>query len=298
VIAAALETPDGETYAGVRQLELIAAAVGTLDFARLHVISGHDDVIAEARKRQEDGARISVEGIGETDQRVAEQIIRAEPHVLHIFSHGSQVNNTRMLNLADRNDAAANQDTGKINLSTVLLARALKVCQPWLVVLAACESAEPLGPQDPALARALVTSGVPAVIGMRRQVDVVVMHRVVGALYDAICQRMAQLVSAGSPRQFDTLDWAPALTGARTANTNPSPEQNDTWSDPVLYANLSFLQVSVTEPDVDTDTLEHKRGELDEWLRLRDQFPPGTPADVIADTKRKISELKQEAVRA
>jgi hypothetical protein len=295
VIAAGLTTPAGAIYPGVRQLEIIASAVGTLDGAQLHVISGHDDVLARAEALANKGARISAERIEVSGQAVAAQITKANPHVLHVFSHGTQVNNTRLLNLADSNDAAANEDGGSINLPVAVLAKALSACRPWLVVLAACETGAQLSPEDPAFARALVTGGVPAVIGMRRRVDVVVMHRVVRELYSAICERASKLLSTGTPQQVETLDWSPALTGARIANMTPSPEANDKWSDPVLYANVSPLQVMVTtQTNADADA--YAGGERDEWQRFRNQLSPGAPAAVVAAAEEKISRLDKRVV--
>jgi hypothetical protein len=138
---------------------------------------------------------------------------------------------------------------------------------------------------------------VPAVIGMRRRVDVVVMNRVTAALYGDICHRVSTLLAAGPTQSAVALDWSPTLTGARTININPSPEENDKWSDPVLYANASQLQVVVmSQPQTDTaaHALAHAHAERDQWEGLVHQFTPDTPDAVVAAAKRKISELNEK----
>ena len=98
-----------------------------------------------------------------------------------MLCHGGMSAGVRTLALATAADFAGQEETGLVRLKVADLVGALAKCNPWLVVLAACETAE--SGDGPALAHDLANSGVPAVIGMRRLVDIGDTDRFCAALY-------------------------------------------------------------------------------------------------------------------
>lgn len=299
VVAAALPSsgaaPD---YPGVEQLDRLADAIGAAPFGvHLHVISGHEDVLTRAQQLTAAGATVSAEPIGGDVNAVKAQITAANPHVLHIFSHGSQDwAGLRVLNLATTADADAEAEFGSINMTAQALTEALTPCNPWLVVLAACDAGQQ-SVDGQAFARELVGGGLPAVIAMRNRVDVLVMNRITAALYPAICTRVSAAVATSSSPAPAVLDWSAVLTGARTVNAGPDPRANTTWSDLVLYVHPSQLQVIVVaHTGVPADELSRRRGERDEWQRFLDQLTPDAPERLVTAARRRIAELDRLVV--
>ncbi len=91
--------------------------------------------------------------------------------MLHLLCHGMTVAGERTLAFASVGDVDAEVDeAGSISVPIKDLARELQTCDPWLVVLAACQTAD-ASAGERAFAHDLVSLGVTATIGMRRLVD-------------------------------------------------------------------------------------------------------------------------------
>jgi CHAT domain len=74
-------------------------------------------------------------------------------------------------------------------------------------VLSACDTAE--AADGPALAHALVAGGIPAVVGMRRLVDLTDANRFCAALYPEVLAAIRTAVAADGPPGARTIDCRP-----------------------------------------------------------------------------------------
>jgi hypothetical protein len=300
---------------GRPQLRALADALDAADAraigVRLHVISGDQEVYDEALSR---GA--TAELIAGTAPALARQITDAKPDLVHVLCHGGgTVAGVRVLAFANNADFDAwppddphpdPEALGSIRLPVTALVDALKHCNPWLVVLGACETALATGHQDGlAVAHEMVSSGIPAVIGMRRLVDIVDTDRFCAAFYPAAFSVVKQALTQGQS-QVRTIDWAEALTAPRVVMSGEDPTAFDSWTDPVLYAQDSRLEVLLAAPAVvapapgisptDFATL---RGKLDQFRGALANLDPATahPA-VIEELRTRIAALEADLAQA
>lgn len=281
---------------GQPQLDALASAVAQgrtngLD-VQLHVITAEQAVMDRVAELKTNS--ITAEWIAATPMDVARQITDAKPSILHLLCHGSfAAPGVRGLAFATIQDFLAPDTTGSVVLSVDGLIRALALCDPWLVVLAACETAQ--ASDGVALAHNLVDAGVPAVIGMRRLVDLGAMNRFCGALYPEILSTVAKAVDPTPGKERVQIDWASALTAPRQAATvGHDPSLVDTWSDAVLYAQQDELTVYVpTKQSLPAEQYAALLGRLDVYLQLRQTRDPATtPPSVLEEIDRTIAELK------
>lgn len=294
VLAAALPALPGSAHPGHQQLNTLASAVKEAPFdAHLHIISGHDAVLTRARQLSRQCTRISVEQIGGDVNVLLRQIQKANPHVLHILSHGAQdMVGRRCLNLANLVDVDAESERGSIDLTAQELALTLRKCSPWLVVLASCESAA-VSTHSPAFARDLIGLGIPAIIGMQRPVDVVVMNKIARGVYPELISLIDAALHKAANGTSSTLDWSSALTPGRTAIL---ASNDDRWSQLALYSHPSRLQLAVTAKGsaLNSDKVASLRGELDMRQRYRDQLSPDAPEGVVATVDDAIARIKRQ----
>jgi hypothetical protein len=284
---------------GLPQLKALADALDQADAAtigtRLHVISGDQDVCDEAQRR---GA--TAELIDSTPPGLARQITDAQPHLLHVLCHGgAAAAGVRTLAFAHNADFDAfplgdpDPDAiGSVRLPVADLVAALLPCNPWLVALSACESALASGSQDGlAFAHEMVSGGIPAVIGMRRLVDLTDTNRFCAAFYPAALAVIRQAITPGQP-QVRTVDWAEALTDPRRVMSGADPTMFDSWTDPVLYVQDDPLQVFLPSPQLPSADYAGQQGKLDQFRgALATLDPATTHPDMIEDLRARIAEL-------
>ncbi|HJQ02485.1 MAG TPA: CHAT domain-containing protein [Jatrophihabitans sp.] len=232
---------------GSRQLAaLLDARAGDGPDVAVHVITG-DEAIRDSAL----AGGATAEFIGGTATALTTQIAQARPHLLHILCHGQLLGGVKSLRFAKISDFDAQvKDFGSMSLPVSVLARALKACDPWLVVLAACQTAAGAGGSS--YAHELVNNGVTAVIGMRRLVDLIDTDRFCAELYPSIIGLIRQAVRSTKPGESvpeRVIDWAEALTDPRRVMSNPDPDIVDSWLDPVLYAQADDLRVLIQIDD-------------------------------------------------
>jgi hypothetical protein len=291
---------------GINQLEaLTAACAGAALPVELHVISGDVDLQQPA-----EAAGATFDLIGTSAPALMRQIADAKPHVVHVLCHGGGVAaGLRRLAFAHANDVdAAELDPavlGSVLVSVTDLAQALLPCNPWLVVLGACESAggENAG-EALALAHELASGGIPAVIGMRRLVDIAATNAFCREFYpEAFAVVRKVLTPAAGPLQDPTreLDWAQALTGPRLAMSDPNPEAGDAWTDPVLYAQHGALRIFVPPGRASPDPHAETVGKIDQFKGglaslLAADASPAAIAEVLQRIAALEARLGQEQV--
>lgn len=285
---------------GSNQLDALAAACTGIQLpVQLHVISGDDDLLDAAKARNLSYERISPSGPG-----LMRQIGLADPDILHVLCHGGgSAGGEKRLAFAAPNDFDAAQldptVRGSVLVSVNLLADALEPVQPWLVVLAACQSAEAEHPdEDLGLAHELACGGVPAVIGMRRLVDISATDAFCREFYpeafSVVSSATGAAAPAAGPRQR-TIDWAQALTSPRIVMSNPDPETVDSWTDPVLYAQYGDLEVIVPAPEVSPQARARIQGRIDQLKGgLAVAVASGAQPPLLNELQNLIAELERQ----
>jgi glutathione S-transferase len=258
---------------------------------RLHVISGEKAVLDAAAAAKES---VTVEELEPDPAKLETQIADAQPDVLHLLCHGGFTAKIRTLAFATAADFAAKEPTGMVRLKVADVVKALAKCNPWLVVLAACQSAE--ATDGFALAHALAERGIPAVIGMRRLVDIADTDRFCAALYPQVIRTISDALRPNRAEVLRELDWAAALTGPRKALSGDNPALLDSWSDPVLYVQRDALKV-YREGNAPMTLVEFNevKAELDQWNAFRATLDPDTtPTEVIQGADARIAALRAQ----
>ena len=283
---------------GLPQLKVLLKAVASDDAAaigtHLHVISADEAVLDAAAGL----ANVSAQMIAGQARDLRKQIKKAKPDILHLLCHGGAAAGLRRLAFATLADvdavaggAPAEAAIGSLGLTVADLISALQSCDPWLLVLGACDTAE--AADGPALAHDLASGGIPAVVGMRRLVDLGDTNRFCTALYPEILAAIKTAVAVDGPPGERTIDWATSLTAPRISMSGADPSRVDAWTDPVLYVQDDPFKVAPTLPTRSQVDYSRQRGKLDVWEGYLAKLDPATtnPA-VLAEVLRTIAELR------
>lgn len=259
----------------------------------LHVISGQQTVMDWVANNPV--PYLSGEKLAPAPGALEDQIKNANPDILHVLCHGTYSGNVPGLAFATLQDHLGNEPVGSLVLATESLAGILQPLEPWLVVLAACETAR--SGDGAGFAHKLVDAGLPAVIGMRRLVDLSAMNSFTAAVFPEIFALIRAAVSGyGIDRRPRTIEWSCALTAPRRAATVGVDENVvDAWSDPVLYSQQEELKVLVEPVDpVAADEQAQLRGALDAWIEYRQSRDPmTTPPDLLTEADETIARLRK-----
>jgi hypothetical protein len=279
---------------GGPQLDALLTAVSSAKMGtRLHVISGDEDLLARAT-----GAGVTSELIAARSPDLCDQVVDAKPHVLHLLCHGGDVAGVRTLAFGTLPDFDAERaDFGSLLVPITDLVGALEGCDPWLVVLSACETAEAANlANGRALAHDLVSHGVTAAVGMRRLVDLTDTDRFCRALYPEVIAAIRTAVtptSAGQPEKERVIDWAAVLTNPRKALSGRDPCVKDSWLDPVLYVQNDDLRVFPPSKQLSPDYYAELQGKLDTYRKfLTAQDLATANPGAIAEVRDRIADAE------
>ncbi|TPQ22490.1 CHAT domain-containing protein [Streptomyces sporangiiformans] len=283
---------------GVPQLNALLDALGSEDAraidVHVHVISGEQAVLDTANAAGR--ANVSAELIAPTSPELARQISQAKPHILHLLCHGGAVAGVRTLAFATLPDFDAEDDTGSLRLKVADLVSALLSCDPWLVVLSACETAE--ATDSLALAHEIVCHGIPAAVGMRRLVDLTDTNRFCEAMYPEVLAAVRGAVGPSQVPEVREIDWATSLTAPRVSMGGAHPSEADSWSDPVLYVQDDPLRVYPGSPSLSTVDYSRLRAHLDFWEGyLATLDPLAVEPAVLEHVGARIAELRSQLPR-
>ncbi|MFF2276186.1 CHAT domain-containing protein [Agromyces sp. NPDC058126] len=258
----------------------------------LHVISGQQTVLERIAKNP--APYLSGQRLETTPAALAAQIGDAEPDIVHVLCHGTYSGTVPGLAFATKQDLTGDEPVGTVVLATENLAGVLQPHDPWLVVLAACETAQ--SGDGAGFAHKLVDAGLPAVIGMRRLVNLGAMNTFTAAVYPEIFSLVNSAVGGnGNPGLPRVIEWSCALTAPRQAATvGVDPIVVDAWSDPVLYSQQDDLKVLVEPIDpVAADQQGQLRAALDTWSEYRQTLDPvTTPPDLLTEADETIARLR------
>ncbi len=287
------------------QLEVLLDAVsaGAALPILLHVISGSATVRDRAT-----AAGATAELIAPTAPSLAQQITDSRPHLLHVLCHGgSNAAGLRTLAFANAADFDRAQiapdagDTGSVRMALPDFISALLPANPWLVVLASCQSAQAgaagQGREGLAAAHEMVSSGLPAVIGMRRLVDLTDTDVFCQALYPEVIKlvQLAARPGPGGQPGIRQLDWAQVMTAPRVVMAAGTPDQVDSWTDPVLYAQEDPLLVFLAPSPAQGDRFAELRGRLDQLTGvLATQDPATANPGMIQELRERIAQAQAD----
>ena len=249
------------------------------------MIAGDDDLLATVNRPGET-AELSTG----TSPELCRQIVAARPHLLHLLCHGMTVAGERTLAFASIGDIDAElKEAGSISVPIKDLARELETSDPWLVVLAACQSANAAAGER-AFAHELVSKGVTAAIGMRRLVDLKDTDEFCRELYPGVFAAVESAVAPEQPGE-QIIDWACVLTRPRRVMGGKDPSKVDSWLDPVLYAQSEDLKIYTQSNAMSAVDYSNLQGELDQlrgYLATTD--PQSIPPTVVAEVRDKIAD--------
>lgn len=275
----------------------------------LRIISGDQDLIDQLA-----GTEVRAELIADDAGALCRQLASSTPppatptppHIIHLLCHGRMQAGVSSLAFGSVPDmdpreaqgaaapAQPNAEPGSINVSVAQLVTELQAANPWLVVLAACQTGEvgeAAGTRP--FAHELVRSGLTAAIGMRRIVNLSDTDRFCKLLYPGIVAAIKEVVDPPG-RGEQILDWAATLTAPRQAISGADPAVADAWTDPVLYVQSDPLRVIAEGGAGALPPAESARllGELDtyrNYLARRDPDPA-----MVASIEAKIAHIQQQ----
>jgi hypothetical protein len=210
-------------------------------------------------------------------------IKRFDPHVLHLFCHGTG-GDSPLLRLATRRDHLTG--SGSSILIEPLQLRD-HIGSTWLVTLNCCDSGSDADGAR-SIANLLVTLGYPAILGMREPVSTKNSSLIAHSLYKSLLDYVEVNVVPG---RETTLEIADVLVGTRRKLrdqfTEGTPAENAArhrdWTLPVLYVRPDPLRVKcvTAAPQHDASTRRSSTNYLDTLMKYRLQAPPDTPANVL-----------------
>lgn len=284
---------------GQPQLHALVKAVADSPIpASLHVLSGDEELVEEAKASKATAATIAG-----TAPDLCRQISAARPHVLHLLCHGGTVAGVKTLAFATVADVDAERhDLGSVRMSSADLVNALDAADPWLVVLGGCETAATDVVTGRAMAHDIVSAGVTAAIGMRRRVDRHEADLFCAALYPELLATVHDAVvsasGAGAAREV-IIDWAAALTNPRKVMSGADPSTGDAWLDPVLYAQNEDMRVLLPSAQLAPDTYAQLQGERNAYLSyLASVDPASADPKVLDEVHQRVAEVEQRLALA
>ncbi len=207
------------------------------------------------------------------------------PHLLHLFCHGTIRDDVRLLELGTIGDFDRNDGRSSVLIRAEELGVAAARSGTWCVVLNACRGAE-AGDQALTHAEEIVAQGVPAAVGMRRQVDVVDANSFTRDWYPAVFSALRAVGAAGPGEQ--PLRWSDMLCAARRRLRDThggDAADDDTWTVPVLYKLSGAFSLVVPAAGVGEEQERSGLAELGVLDGLLAMMPPDVDAAVAADLR-------------
>ncbi|MCD5422691.1 CHAT domain-containing protein [Rhodococcus pyridinivorans] len=208
-----------------------------------------------------------------------------EPHILHLFCHGTAAGNERRLEIGSVRDFDRDEEVSSVVVRVEELAKAVARTGTWAVVLNTCKGAEAV---DDALTHAeqVVNNGVPIAIGMRRQIDAADANAFSAAFYPMVFERLAAALTAG-PGDY-TIDWVDTLLESRRRLRDihgVDPALHDSWTVPVHYTRPGTFTLHVSPPTTSEPTVREELGETRVVGGLVDVLGPDAPLAVLDELR-------------
>jgi len=223
------------------------------------LFSGEEPLLTAAEALED--RHLTVLPIPGPERSLIELIESHEPHVLHMFCHGTITSTVRWLEVATIGDFDRDDGTSSILVRADDLGVAAGRVGTWAAVLNTCKGAES---RDETLTHAeeLVSKGVPISVGMRRQVDADDASAFTAAFYPSIFRILGAAVAAGAGDHV--MQWVDALVRARRRLRDihgADPALHDAWTIPVLYTRPGQFILQVADKGATEEQTYRDMGE-------------------------------------
>jgi len=220
---------------------------------------------------------------------LVQEIEGQQPHLLHLFCHGTIANGVRLLEIGAAPDFDRNDGTSSVKVNVEELGRSVARAGAWGVVLNTCRGAQA---SDESLTHAeqLVSAGVPVAVGMKRQVDVADAVAFTSAFYPELFDTVGETVAKGPGEQ--SLSWADLLIRARRGLRDlhgADPDTNDSWTMPVLYGTPGGFSLVVSAHDAEESDVQRTIGETGLVEGLVDAIASESAPTAFLDDLRRVT---------
>ncbi len=226
------------------------------------------------------------------------------PHILHFFCHGSTEGGTH-LELATRADWQGEDSRGSVTIEPNELRQITTLDNDiWLVTLNSCLGAAPVEDAH-SLARALVTQGFPAVVGMREVIAADDAHTFCRAFYEGVLKEIARSKEQAQ-EGVTVIEWADALQAPRTQlcakysrgrTLTATAAVHKAWTLPIIYIRPEpfTLRIRTTNPLLNAHEQTALQVELDTLRQGRAfmQTLPGVPQSVFDEIDQRITNIEK-----
>ena len=247
------------------------------------VFAGEEEIIEAVRALPADQATaMPVPG---TAQELLDRLRSLEPHLLHLYCHGSIESELGLLSIGTVTDFDRDDGRSSVGLRVDELGQEMADAGTWAIVLNACEGAA-AGEGTLTHAEAIVNAGVPVAVGMRRLVDAADARAFSAAFYAEALKAIAEAVAVPAG-QSTTLEWAGTLVRARRVlrdNHGPNPAHHDAWTLPVLYTREGAFQLTVADA-VDAAAVTHSVAESETLGGIVDVLADSAPPGLLEDLR-------------
>lgn len=226
---------------------------------KVTLFSGDEKLLAAADALRD--RNLTALPVPEPEHSLVEVIESHQPHILHMFCHGSIRSGVRWLEVGTIVDFDRDDGASSVLVRPEELGVAVRRVGAWAAVLNTCRGAEAM---DEILTHAeeIVSNGVPVAIGMRRQVDVDDASAFTAAFYPSIFRILSAAVAAGAGDRI--INWVDALSRARRRLRDihgADPSLHDAWTMPVLYTRPGKFTLQVAEKGISEEQTHRDMGE-------------------------------------
>ena len=263
--------------------EVVKARAAGLPVEVTLVAGQEEKLLVPAAKLKDDDLEVLPVPNPAADTPLLALVAKKQPHILHVFCHGSVTDDVRLLELGTIRDFARDDGRSSVLVRAEELGLAAARAGTWCVLLNACRGAE-AGDESLTHAEEVVAQGVPAAVGMRRQVDVKDANAFTRDWYPAVFAALHEIVARG-PGEHD-LTWSELLVVARRRLRDMhggNPGDDDTWTVPVLYKLPGPFRLVMPAQGVAEDQERSGLSETDLLDGLVAVLPPGADAQMVAD---------------
>lgn len=282
-VLSAVQVPAAEEWVGIHAAVTAARAEGLR--VQVTVFAGEPELVQAINGLGEkDTSALPVPGPG-APVGLVEAVEKLEPHLVHLFCHGSIVKDVHRLEVGTASDFGRDDGVSSVLVLAQELGIAVARAQAWGVVLNTCRSAQASG-ESLTHAEQFVKAKVPVAVGMKRQVDVADAVAFSASFYPEFF-RMVHAVREKGPGEHD-VSWPDLLLRARRRLRDlhgADPDSNDAWTLPVLYSSPGGFSLVVTGQQAAEDDVQRSIGEVgtvDGMVAAVSDAPPGFLDDLRA----------------
>lgn len=207
------------------------------------------------------------------------------PNLVHFFCHGRVAQGDARLEVATLLDWEQGAPGGSLRIPMEALANHPSLRRDaWLVLLNCCQSGMPSA-DLPSMARQLVSSGIPAAVGVLEALDAGDATEFTKGFYQGTFARLVDAFRNTAVGATAPFDWALALYAPRVALTNRyqgDARNHHQWALPVLYVRPETFRFLRTAPKPGTQA--EREADLHVLVEsvagfLR-ELPPTTPMEI------------------